>query len=60
MERKGRSGLAGVALGVFLGLIGIVICYLLSDKTEKEPLAPIQVNVTHTTTSDGTTSRTAE
>lgn len=32
MAKKGRSPLAGFLLGFILGIIGVVICYIHSDK----------------------------
>ncbi|MCK5789040.1 MAG: hypothetical protein KAH32_08570 [Chlamydiia bacterium] len=34
MEKKGRSVLAGFALGFLLSWIGIIITYAVSDKTK--------------------------
>ncbi len=33
-KQKGRSGLLGAALGLVLGIIGIVICYLIAPSAE--------------------------
>ena len=32
MEKKNRSPIAGLALGVLLGIIGVIICYCFDDK----------------------------
>lgn len=31
MRSKGRSGVSGFLLGLFLGIIGIVVCAVISD-----------------------------
>lgn len=36
MKKKGRSSGAGWALGILLGLIGVIICACLSDKTKEQ------------------------
>lgn len=36
MEKKNRNGGVGAALGILLGLIGILICYLHSDKPKTD------------------------
>ena len=33
MKRKGRSALSGFLYGVLLGILGVIICYLHSDRT---------------------------
>ena len=40
MKKKGRSSGAGWALGIFLGLIGVLICALLSNKAQVQQLGP--------------------
>ncbi len=40
MKKKGRSSGAGWALGFFLGLIGVLICALLSNKAQEQQLGP--------------------
>lgn len=36
MKKKGRSSGAGWALGIFLGLIGVIICACLSNKAPQQ------------------------
>ena len=35
MEKKNRNTSVGIALGVLLGIIGVIICYLHSDKPKE-------------------------
>lgn len=34
MDKKGRSGLVGFLLGFLLGILGIVICFMHTNKNE--------------------------
>ncbi|WP_213340173.1 zinc ribbon domain-containing protein [Ancylobacter lacus] len=45
MQKKGRSGLAGLALGALLGVFGLLIAACLSDK-KRDELRIAEINAT--------------